>query len=347
MIRTTALTTLLTVLACPSWTSAAVSTKDFKARYRSILGSCASGDLDISIRSLVELETAAAEGRTLSFVQSTENGIVRDLAEFDKQVLVPIISLHRQSYFAYQELNLHEMSEHAVAMVSDWASEYVDESESGTGRLSTPEFLTNVTEGVYSDAAWRLLYKALAFDPDHEPALLALAEKYESTGDYKRAAAFLTRLLRIRPDPEAGVLRLAVQLLRLDKRKDAIEILQWLLKSGSQEWIRAIAHQELARIHLADGELNLAKKQLDLGRKEVPSDPSLLISLEYVYEREGTSEGADFFEELEKCAGDCSKSSRAIYAKTASKDAAQKVLAIPEEYFELLRKALFANTSMK
>ena len=125
-------------------------------------------------------------------------------------------------------------------------------------------------------------------DPGNRVALQGLAAAYERSGDYDKAIEYLMLALAQKPgDPEI-LLRLALCQLRQDQRvADAIKpSLSKLTEQGNPEWIRSVAFQELARVHLAAHEIEAAEALLRQGLKDLQGDQQLSLQLAAILDRQ-------------------------------------------------------------
>jgi Flp pilus assembly protein TadD len=135
--------------------------------------------------------------------------------------------------------------------------------------------------------ALRLLDRALEVAPSSHAALLGQGVALERLGRFKDAIGPLKRLLDLDPDNAEGGLRLAVNLARTGHEREAEPLLRRLIDNASEEWLVAIAYQELARMLIASGRRDHAQALIRQGLERLPHNQPLSVLLAYVLESSG------------------------------------------------------------
>ena len=115
--------------------------------------------------------------------------------------------------------------------------------------------------------------------------MLALACGYEQLGAYERAKDILERLVTAHPETSEAWLRLAMSAGRLGARLQSRDHLEKVISLNGAEWIRSLAYEELARIHLL---LDQAPKSIELLEQIQNPSAGTLVLTAYLYDRLGS-----------------------------------------------------------
>ncbi|MEM8993869.1 MAG: hypothetical protein AAGF23_03645, partial [Acidobacteriota bacterium] len=91
-------------------------------------------------------------------------------------------------------------------------------------------------------------------------------------------------LLEVVPGHTEGNLRLAHLELMDGQERRARKLLLRAIESDGPDWALAVAYQELARLHIDDGELLDAKKVLGAALERLPDQPRLLMLLAFAHD---------------------------------------------------------------
>jgi tetratricopeptide (TPR) repeat protein len=184
----------------------------------------------------------------------------------------------------------------------------------------------------YLESPAALLYsRALEFHPTNIAALQGLAGMYERRGEYDQAVARLEELVAAHPKNREGRLRLAINLARLHREREAASFLSGLVEEAVPDWILSLAHQELARMLADNGDLAEALKLLKSGMNLLPGDPSLPIQLAYLADREGVpGEAPDLGAALSRSSRSESESPRYLYSQIPKSALAQLRLSLED-----------------
>jgi tetratricopeptide (TPR) repeat protein len=184
--------------------------------------------------------------------------------------------------------------------------------------------------GQYRNAA-QLYARALKLAPADAAIRLALAALHEKNGAYAEAVAALEGDAgrgqergigaRIRPPASEGAevgdearLRLALNLLRIDRREPGERLLRRLVASQSSGWPALVAYQELARRHAAAGDAAEARRLLEAALGRWPQDPTAGVQLAYLEVAAGRgAPAAQQLVALERAAGGTQSTARDRY----------------------------------
>ncbi len=134
------------------------------------------------------------------------------------------------------------------------------------------------------DLSDELFLRALALEAGNEAALLGLAATDERVGDPAAAVAHLEDLLAVAPDHGQARLRMAVNLMRLDRRRAARRHLERLVAGRPAPWLLSLGYQELARHHVSAGRWETAAEVLRAGTERLPQDEKLHLLLAFVHD---------------------------------------------------------------
>jgi len=126
-----------------------------------------------------------------------------------------------------------------------------------------------------------LFYRTFLVDPGNRMALRGLAAAYERAGDYDKAIEYLLLAVAKEPGDPETLLRLALCRLRQDEKAAQVIMptLSNLTGQGNPEWIRSVAYQELARLHLAAGDSAAGEALLRQGLQELAGDQQISLQL--------------------------------------------------------------------
>jgi tetratricopeptide (TPR) repeat protein len=259
--------------------------------YRSALSRLAAGSPADAVEAVAALErrTAADAGVPARAAERGVTAVLDGIAGRDPEALLPAILLHVELFRRHREArDLARTDDHA-AMVERAAALYAQGVGTPAARAAAAEALAAVGLALLEDqrrtSARRLLMRGLEIDPDNVSILLGLASDRERYADYPEAVALLERLVAVAPDSEEGRLRLAINLRRTGRRRDAAERLTALTRDPAASWAAEIAYQELARTCLAEDDAAGALLREGLGR--FPESERLRLQLAFALDRGG------------------------------------------------------------
>jgi tetratricopeptide (TPR) repeat protein len=340
-MRAKAITATLAILLLPLLAGASESKsfkkKDFQKQYRQVLGRYAEGDFDGAVTRLVDLESAtfAEHGaKVLNRMWKAKLQVLKDLMlEGGLEVLAPVALLHEDAYVAFLDLGSPPLARHSRTMAADLVQFYSEQVASPESQVMASGLMASLAgrfqEAYLDSAAAELFALALEVDSRNVAALQGLAGIYERQGDYKRTVLYLEQLTALERTNREGRLRLAVNLIRLDRQREAGETLRQLVEEPQNDWVVSLAFQELARILTDNGDLASARALLEEAVARLPRDHSLSIQLAYVSDRDEPADGeSDLHLSLRRCAAEGHESPRYLYSQ------------VPRSALEDLRRAL-------
>jgi tetratricopeptide (TPR) repeat protein len=263
---------------------------EYKQAYRSVLAVLASGEPERALADLTELEQRATgeeeAWRFLDNLWRLKLQVIRDLlANRSPDLLMPIIMLHHDAYFFYTERDRPYLAQHSRTMAGELAEVYAERA--GTANAAAFAGWTLSSFGAYLwspsniGSSADLFYRTYLVDPRNEVALRGLAAAYERAGDYPKAIEYLRLALAQEPGDAEIRLRLALCEIRQDDLATEAVMASLNELTGEQypEWIRSIAFQESTRIHLQEGEIEMAEALVRQGLEELPGDQQLSLQL--------------------------------------------------------------------
>ncbi len=264
-----------------------------RGAYRQALQLLAAGDGPAARRAVAELEGPLARGGSGSEdLAEVELEVARDLTAAGPRSLIPVILLHEALYREAQARRDRLLSTHARELTFRLIELYAERSGDPAGRKTAARLLLALAADLIATAPPgiknRTLRQILAFDEANAVALLCLAVEAERTGRYPEAVDHLQKLLQADPEHGEARLRLAVNLRRLGKGRDADRLLAGLVQAPEPEpWVLALACHELARARIAAGQLDEAEKLLLDSQKRLPGDEKLILQLAQLYDLRG------------------------------------------------------------
>ncbi len=201
----------------------------------------------------------------------TKEGIIRRLADDDRESLVPVMALFHDLAVEYRVRGDFVLGGSASRLAVGIARLYIDESGSSqVAKGSACRLISSLASRYMMDraltSAQELLDTALELDPTCAPALLGLGAMTEVLGRYELSVAYFGRLHSSDPDNAEAALRLGVNLHRIGRRERAAEALKASLAATPPEWVEVVATEELARVLEDD---DRADEAIDLLREFV------------------------------------------------------------------------------
>ena len=264
--------------------------------YEEALRGLASGTpLDQVVTRLGDMEAGIyrQSPQSAESLREVELETAQRLGKADPEVLLPLAVLHAELYRSLRERKELYLAESARRTSADLAAAYAErggsESVAAQALLSLAADL--LASGVQS-ASRTLLDRALALDGRNEAVGLFLAASSERDGDYPRAVEVLERLVQAHPGSAEARLRLGVNLDRVGRTAQARDVLQRLASETVPDWVRTVAFQELARLHLRDGRHDRAVALLRQAVARLPEQTQLAVQLAYLLERQGSPAAA-------------------------------------------------------
>lgn len=259
-------------------------------RYSDILDLEALGDREGALSYLVELFACAWE--TKGGVRNELDQTVRDwndaVAEVcSKGCLVPIISLHSDLEVDLAVRGRETARRRAKGYMEDTLRKHLES-------VARAEERDELTALVYAriglalrdrtilEEAREYLLKAVKLAPDDPSYLHALGTLDERLGTYGPAHDQFEKLLKLDPRDSTARLRLGLLSWRLSRKKEAREHLETLVREGTPPWVQELAYQELAQLHLEEGETEEAAELVRQGLEAFPQSQALGLQLAYL-----------------------------------------------------------------
>ncbi|RMH15078.1 MAG: tetratricopeptide repeat protein, partial [Acidobacteria bacterium] len=264
------------------------------AAYRDSLQRLASGATGEALELLEATEVAAVEDDAAAapgLLAAAQGGVIADLAERDPECLVPLLMLHLELHDRYVEARRFPLAAFARDRIVDLAERYARNATSERAPVLASEALADL--GAYllhaqlRNPGRNMLERALQLDERNVFARLDLAVALERFGEYRPAVAALRRLTELDPELGEARLRLAINLARIGERAESERQLRRLIAGGADDWLLAIAYQELARHYLAEARLEAAVSLLDESIHRLPQEGRLYLLLAYALDRSG------------------------------------------------------------
>ncbi len=326
-----------------------IDRKAFRAAYRQVLETYASGDTETAVADLMALEERVEpDPKSMDEILRLKLDVLGELLPGNREVILPIAQLHERAYVAYLADRRLGHAVHSRIMVAQLVEFYADRAQGDAELQSASRIVTSLgarlQENYMDSTAAQLYREALELRPENTAALLGLGEIYERHGQYDQAAEALSRLSGIDPRHEIGHLRLAVCLRRLDRGEEADGVLRAIVASDAASWVLAVAYQELGRSLVEAGRSGEALELLGAAVRRLPDDPTLPVQLAYVADRMGESEPLDLGQALrQRASSDGPDSSRYRYSqmsKAPFEELREELRRDEAEQLPLLAKAL-------
>jgi tetratricopeptide (TPR) repeat protein len=293
--------------------------------YRGVLERLASGAPGEALDDLAHLEREALEATeddARAALAAAQDEVVAGLAEAAAESLVPVLYLHMESHDRYAADKETFLTLHARERVIAVARRYAAGADA-RNELA-PSLAASALSGMgmrllrsrQPVAGRRMMEEALALDPRNATALLELALDDERHGEYAGAADRLRRLLAIRPRSDEGRLRLALNLRRGGQPREAARWLRRVIDDGTEDWLLALAYQELARLMIAEERPGHAVRLLEAGVSRLPRERRLAVQLAYALDRDGNGRrGRDVLDAALERADGSGPSPRLLYSR--------------------------------
>ncbi len=270
--------------------AAALPADEIREAYRGVLAVLASGDEERALDELFAFETDALgkePWRRIEQFWRLKLRVIRDLLDVQPiELLVPIIVLHHDAYLRYRDADRPTLAAHSRTMASELAEIYADRTSTSEARRFSAWVMSSfgayLQESRSISSSAEFFLRAVNSDPTNDAALVALAAAYEKSAEYEAAILQLERAVRVNPGNHHARVRLAVCLARRGPagHDAAVRQLERAVKADSSpDWVRSIAHQELARLRLAGGDDKAAEAVLRQGLERLPGDQQLIIQL--------------------------------------------------------------------
>ena len=261
--------------------------------YRNVLSLLVSGDEAAALEALFELETAVVgDDRPWKRVEDFWRLKLRTLRQMldaeSLALLKPVILFHHDASQMYAEADRPFLASHSRIMSVELAEIYADRANSAAAREFSGWVMASLgallwqPTSVISSAD--LFYRAQLVDPGNPTALMGLGTAYERNAKYEKAIEYLERLRGLDPENSVAALHLALCQMRSDeeRRAEGLERLSELQQPEHPHWVRSIAYQEMARVQLANEDVESAEETIRRGLRALPGDQQLAMQLALV-----------------------------------------------------------------
>ena len=270
---------LLPLLACLSASTALAGGRPNTSElYRAVLVEWASAPGSKVSAALVELESTAPERKELLDV--VERQVLEPLLRKDPGVALPLAWLHAEVYRRQlvdpRQYLAQDSLERVRWLVRRYGERLGPEAEPVAARFwASLGFLTSDMPSLYFETSEGFFQRAIRTDPDGLAAYLGVAFTFERRGHDAKAAEALEEVLARRPDHAEARLRLAMVERRRGHDDDARTVFEALARGDVEPWIRRLAFQAVAGLHIANEDLEEGRRWLDEGLGDFPDDPRL------------------------------------------------------------------------
>lgn len=262
--------------------------------YLQVLERLAGGDRAGALQGLAQVEREVLESgqeAPLELLREAQTEVLSRIGSTTPAALLPVALLHGRAYEMYRDELDFSLStrarEMAVALVERYATRSEEETAKRLASTALASFGAYLQTAQVRTTGRALLERALELDPDNRFALINLAVGLEKTGDFQEAVGVLQRLVEIDPKAGEGRLRMAVNLRRLGQDREAGQWLRRLVGEVNEDWILAIAYQELGSLMLQWDRPGDAVAILEQGAGRLPEQERLEIQLAYALDRAG------------------------------------------------------------
>jgi tetratricopeptide (TPR) repeat protein len=278
----------------PPATGEAPSVELLASRYRAILERYASlGDLAVAADELAEMEAGvvAEDLDNTRPLFTAELRSARALADQDARCLLPLVSLHSQSYLVHHSSGRFPLATHSrrlAAAIAELAVDFAAQPEETSLLAVGITGLAQMVERRRSSLeAQRLLERALALDGSQEATRLLLAVSYDRKGRYDEAREQFEALVASNTAHQEARVRLAILLLRTGDLQQAEPLLRTVVAEQPPEWLLSLSYQTLGQLLIAKGRVREAIQVLAGGGIRLPGDQAIQVLRAYALDRDG------------------------------------------------------------
>jgi len=266
----------------------------FAASYLAALVELGAGAPERAVAWLAEQEAAAVASErreALRHLGRAQDGVVARLAARDAEVLLPIADLHRRLFAAHLGAGhpglARQSLEQAVAATRRYAGAATDPEDR---RLAAASFLglaATLFESSIPRRAAELAAEAEKLVPGHAAALLAQVVVLERAQQHREALSLLDRLLKSEPGHREARLRRALVDQRTGAKRGPERELRALVEEPARDWVSAVAAQELARRLVEDRRAEEAARMLAAAEARLGEEGGLAVARAWAEERSG------------------------------------------------------------
>ena len=259
------------------------------AEYLRALRTLAEGEWLAAQTAVETLERAALdhpEEQAVADLAAAQDAVMQAVAAAESPALIPVYVLHRNLHNRYRGEKQFLLAQHARARAQRAIDLFLEHTTWLQGREIGADLLANFAGDLQRAGILKtseaLFQRAVTAIPRHRAALYGLGAALEKSGSYDAAAALFETLVEISPDDAHAQLRLAINLRRTERRREAIRLLTGLVDGRPPGWIHSLACQELAALRLQRGDADEAEELLRACLESRPRDEKLLLQLAFV-----------------------------------------------------------------
>jgi tetratricopeptide (TPR) repeat protein len=263
--------------------------------YSNALELCVSDRWDEGVAEVFELERSAIGQSRNATVPAElfklEATAIKTLADNTMGAIIPLLVLHHDVFMAWTVAGDSLGQEHSIRVIAAMANDIQKQSTLAPATATAVGVLSSIGNTLYkhgiSDSALEVLELALALDPNHQASLLGTAADHEWFGHYDDVVRVLDGLGESSNVLFEVRLRRGVNLLRIGRTRDAMAELQACTHSNAPVWIRTVAYEELALVHLDNDRPEKAGAMLEEAIALFPRETTLRLLLAYTLEVRG------------------------------------------------------------
>lgn len=267
----------------------------FRDAYLESLRHLIAGNASDARAAIVEIERSKmADGARERDIAQGQMLAAQMLVEEEAESLVPLIRLHLELYLDHLSRGDYLLATHSRRMMEVLLHLYLESTDTSEAYRIAANALVGLGHRLLE--VGNLLQARMIFDralenrKGHPAALLGHVAIDEMLGEVDVAVQHLRDLLQSHPGHREGLLRLAINLERIEgsRPQEAREIYQRLVgDEATPEWISVLAHEQLARAWAADRRVPEAITLLQNGLERFPNHPRVYIQLAALHDRAG------------------------------------------------------------
>lgn len=280
---------------------ASIRRADIRDAYCAGLRQLSAGNRGVALASVQTLESEVMKHnprlRSQRILAGVQSGFLLELIRREEQVALPILLLHLDLFEDYlrhdQALALHTQYLLRRLVATYLQIENDEERRRAAVQVLAIVAVLRLQESAISTAI-ALFEEALRHDPSNRLAGLALGAAFERLAENREAARILRKVVDEHPRSAEARLRLAVNLARIGRHREARFYLQQIVRRPGPAWVQAVAFQELARLLEGRGrDVEETIAVLEEGIRRFPTEQPLRLRLAQLEEQRGNRERAD------------------------------------------------------
>ncbi len=289
-------------------------------------------------------------------LRNLEASIIKDLSEHTPEAMIPLLVLHYDVFELWIRADDPVGRKHSIELIAAMVNNVRKKDALAPAVATAVGVLASMGDTLHqigaSENASLLLELALALDPTTEAPRIGVALDHEWLGHYVETVEILEDLAG-RPDAlYEGRLRLAVNLLRTGKTRDAVTEFRACTSSDAPSWVRVVAYEELALHFLDEGRPDQARDLIDAAIGVFPRETTLRLVSAAIEENRGNLGGArQIFADLDRqTVSTYRESPRKRYARWPSElfaEIRRATQATAEDHLDDLESAMSSQTNLR